>query len=36
VALTRACDLFVLAVPRAVLSGFEATLYGKGFKKAPV
>jgi superfamily I DNA/RNA helicase len=35
VALTRARDLFVLAVPESALSGFEAKLYAKGFKKAP-
>ena len=35
VALTRARDLFVLAVPECDLSGFEEKLYAKGFKKAP-
>lgn len=36
VALTRACDLFVLAVPAAALAGFEAELLEKGFNKAPL
>lgn len=36
VALTRACDLFVLAVPEKDLATLEAKLIAKGFSKAPV
>jgi hypothetical protein len=35
VALTRACDLFVLAVPEADIGSFEAELLEKGFQKLP-
>ena len=35
VALTRACDLFILAVPEDALPDFEAELLAKGFSKPP-